>query len=127
MGLNFNICEKGLEYDYEAVKNDYLDLNLSVAEIREKHGISMGRWNTIVKHFKKDGVPLRIFNKHPRQRTNPCLLGVKNYTFDKIHGVYVVYKTVNGKRHDFGRYLTEEEAIDKVCELRANNWEGLLK
>jgi group I intron endonuclease len=42
----------------------------------------------------------------------------KNYYFDKLSGKYLVRFMINGKSKYFGLYTTEQEAIDKVIEVK---------
>ena len=102
-------------YDIEEVKKDYTETNLSVKQIREKYGISQGQWLTILKHWKREGVTMRGYNKP------------KFYRYEKRYKRYVVNKTIKSHAYYFGSYRTEEEAKARVRELEENNWNGLLK
>jgi hypothetical protein len=51
-----------------------------------------------------------------RQRRRPR--NSKNYTFDKQGDKYIVKFCINGKSKQFGRYQTEQEAIDRVNEVK---------
>jgi len=42
------------------------------------------------------------------------------------YGYWVVRRTINGERHNFGHFKSEAEAQQKVRELDSNGWEGLL-
>jgi group I intron endonuclease len=44
--------------------------------------------------------------------------GTKNYYFHKQSGRYIVKFYINGKNKHFGSYETEQEAIDRVTEVR---------
>ena len=125
--MNFNIVNGHDNFDYEQIKKDYQNLDLSVKTIREKYDLSMGKWQRITKQFKEDGIPLR--NRHrqsERVYRTKKFSGAKNYYYDKITMKWRVIKYIGGKCYYFGSYVEEQDAIDKVRELRQNNWEGLL-
>ena len=46
----------------------------------------------------------------------------KHYSKVK-NGKYVVYKTINKRIYDFGRYDTEKEAMDMVDFLKRHDWD----
>ena len=124
--MNFNIIDGNDDIDYDSILTDYQNLDLTVKEIRTKYNLSMGKWQTIQKQWKQDGIPLRnLQNKPPRKHTRN-FIGAKNYSYDKRTGKYRVFKTINGKQYFFGYFDTEEEAQHRVKYLRMNNWEGLL-
>lgn len=51
--VSFNIIENPEpDYDIEEVIKDYKALILTSEEIRRKHGISCGKWHTIIKEIK---------------------------------------------------------------------------
>ena len=114
--MKFRIIEKPEPtYDIEEVLKDYTETDLPVKEIREKYGISQGQWLTILKHWKREGVTMRGYNKP------------KFYRYEKRYKRYVVNKTIKSHAYYFGSYRTEEEAKARVRELEENNWNGLLK
>ena len=116
--MNFRIVENADKgYDEQDVIKDYLNHDIPVREIKEKYGISDGSWVTLLKHWKKDGIPIRS----GRNRDNP-----RYYIFDKRYGRWSVVRTIHSRTHNFGRYDTEEEAQNRVKELKENNWNGLL-
>lgn len=123
--MNFNIIDGHDNIDYESVLRDYQNLDLTVREIKEKHGISDGRWQTITKHWKEAGIPLRGRMNRKKHRYIATPFASKNYT-KTTSGRYRVYKKIKGVNYNFGVFDSEEEARAKVEELRQNNWEGLL-
>ena len=71
--MKFNIVENAEpEYDLDEVIQDYQNLDLTVKEIREKHGIGKSRWDKIIlRQIREKGVPLRdrrTFSKVQRRR-----------------------------------------------------------
>ena len=115
--MNFRIVENpDPGYDLEEVKKDYLNPEIPVKDIKKKYGITNGTWVTILKHWKKEGVPLRS----PRNRDK-----IPKY-YGKNRGRYYVTRMIKGRNYSFGGYATEEEAQAKVKELEANSWNGLL-
>lgn len=123
--MEFNIIDGHDDYDYDDIVQDYLNLKLPVKEIREKHKITPGVWQRILRRFKEDNVPLRNLQKRTPRINNYQPMGCKNYT-KLSNGKYRVYKSIRGKCYLFGNYETEEEAIARVQELKSNNWGGLL-
>ena len=121
--MNFNIIDGTDDLDYDMVLQDYQNLELSVREIKEKHGITDGKWQRITKQWREQGITLR--SKYHRTGYPVYTFRCKNYTLN--NGRYKVYKEINGKKHYFGTYETEEEAKAKVKELWDNNWNGLLE
>ena len=114
--MKFKVVENHQpSYDIEEVKKDYTETDLPVKEIRAKYGISQGQWLTILKHWKREGVTMRGYNKP------------KFYRYEKRYKRYVVNKTIKSHAYYFGSYKTEEEAKARVRELEENNWNGLLK
>ena len=125
--MNFNIIDGNDDIDYDSILEDYQNLDLTVREIKEKHGISDGRWQTITRHWREQGIPLRGRMNRKKHRYIATPFASKNYTYDKRNGVYKVYKKIEGKTYLFGSYGTEEEAKQRVEELKKNKWNGLLK
>ena len=117
--MNFNIIENpDPGYNIEEVIKDYMNMDIPVKDIKEKYGITKGRWQTLLKHFKDEGIPMRTNN---RLNTPP-----KYYTKDKRYNRWYVQRTIRGHQYGFGAYATEEEAQARVQELHENNWNGLL-
>ena len=48
---------------------------------------------------------------------------VFKYYYTSPNGKYVVYKRINGRNYDFGRYDTEQEAKDMVDFLKRHDWD----
>lgn len=72
----------------------------------------------LVDHINGNTCDNRFENLRIVSRTlNNLNTKAKNYEFH--HGKYVVYFNVEGKRTRYGRYETEEEAIQRVKEVRA--------
>ena len=119
--MNFKL-KKSEYYPYNITEliKDYQNSDLSVKEIREKHNIGSGAWQTVLKRLKERGVGMRGYSK-----TQP-VRKAKHYWFDKHSQSWRVYKFINGKQVGFGGYRTEKEAQARVEELKQNNWEGLL-
>ena len=125
--MNFKVVEGQDNIDYDAILRDYQNLDLSVKTIREKYNLSIGRWNTIIRKFKEDNIPLRSNKKQsPRTYNGIHHIGAKNYYYNKKTGKYRITKRIDGRIRYFGSVDSEEEAIDRVCELRESNWDGLL-
>lgn len=120
--MKFNIIENAEpDYNLQEIIKDYKNLNLTVEEIREKHNISRGTWQTIIKHMKKEDVPLRGY-----KRKKASIKG-KHYCFNRLSKRYRVQRVINGEYYHFGVYATEKEAQERVEELHRNRWDGLLK
>ena len=71
--MNFKIVENPEpDYNIEEIIQDYQNLDLTVKEIREKHGIGKSRWDkNILNQIRERGVPLRdrrTFSKVERRR-----------------------------------------------------------
>ena len=119
--MNFNIKQSEYyPYNMTELIKDYENMELSVNEIKEKHNIGSGTWQTVLKRLKERGVTMRGYSK-PR--------GVRKaryYYWDKHSQSWRVYRFINGKYHGFGGYKLEKEAQARVEELKQNNWEGLL-
>lgn len=116
--MNFRVIE-GVEdsFDYEEIKKDYLNPELSVKSIKEKYNISNSKWdNRIIKRFKEENIPLRCRSGLGNNSKNYC----------KSKNRFMVYKTVNRVKYHFGYYKTEDEAKARVEELKMNGWDGLL-
>ena len=115
--MKFNIIEKpDPTYNPDEVLIDYQNPDITVKEIKAKYGITNGKWLTLLKHWKRDGVKLRS----PRNRDR-----VPKY-YTKNRGRYYVTRMIHCRNYSFGGFATEEEAQARVKELEANNWEGLL-
>lgn len=125
--MNFNIIDGTDDTPYDDILTDYQNLELSVAEIRTKYGLSMGKWQSITRQWKQDGITLRGRQNQRKRKYTKNYIGAKNYSYDKRQDTYRVYKKINGKNHYFGSYDTEEEAQYRVEYLKKNNWEGLLE
>ena len=124
--MKFNIIDGSDDLPYDDILRDYQNLELSVAEIRTKYNLSMGKWQSITRRWKKDGIPLRGRHNQRKRQYPPHYACAKNYHYNKKNGHYIVTKNINGEFHYFGAYDSEEEAIDRVHELRESNWDGLL-
>ena len=112
--VNFNLIEGDYNpnFPYDMVKKAYRD-GVPVKEIRKKYGLNNGQWARFLKELKAEGLPLRGDN--PRF-----------YIHDKTRRKYKVERVIAGKRVFFGYFETEEEAQERVEELKANSWNGLL-
>ena len=51
--MKFNIIDGNDDIDYDSILEDYQNLDLTVKEIRTKYNLSMGKWQTIQKQWKK--------------------------------------------------------------------------
>ncbi len=125
--MNFKIIDGTDDTPYDDILTDYQNLELSVAEIRTKYNLSMGKWQSITREWKQDGITLRGRQNQRKRKYTKNYIGAKNYSYDKRQDTYRVYKKINGKNHYFGSYDTEEEAQYRVEYLKKNNWEGLLE
>ena len=128
--MNFNIVENAtIEWDIEEIIQDYQDVNLSVKEIREKHGISRGSWHRVLNILKEQNIPLRGYRSkgYVKNRKEYDTYTRNNHCYyDKKLKRYKIVRMINKQMHYFGLYPTLEEAERKVCELDANGWDGLL-
>lgn len=67
--MNFNIIENPEpRFDIDEIINDYTMTDLTVTEIRQKHGISQSQWKNLMKKFHKQGIPTRPRGRHTRKR-----------------------------------------------------------
>ena len=67
--MKFNIIENSLpDYDIDEVIQDYTNTDLTVKEIKQKHGISQSQWKNLMKKFHKQGIPTRPRGRHTRKR-----------------------------------------------------------
>lgn len=117
----FNVIENQQDsYDFQELTKDYLNLDLSVKEIKEKHNITSGGWQTVLKRLKEHGITMRGYNKRQGVRK------AKHYYYDRSIKAYRVHKYIGDEYYLFGSYKTEKEAQARVEELKQNNWGGLL-
>ena len=117
----FNVVEsKYPDYDFDELTEDYLNLDLSVKEIKEKYNITSGGWQTVLKRLKEHGITMRGYNKRQSMRK------AKHYYYDRSIKAYRVHKYIGDKHYLFGIYKTEKEAQARVSELKKNGWEGLM-
>ena len=63
------------------------------------------------------------FLKEHNWDTQNYLRHVFKYYYATPNGKYVVYKMINGRNYDFGRYDTEKEAMDMVDFLKQHDWD----
>ena len=125
--MNFNIIDGYDDIDYDTLLEDYRNLELSVKEIQKKHGLTIGKWQSITREWKEKGIKLRGRQNQRKNHYPGEYIGAKNYYYSKSIGKYTVSKHINGKYYYFGTFGTEEEAQARVKELRENNWDGLLE
>ena len=125
--MNFNIIDGTDDIDYDTLLEDYRNLELSVKEIQEKHGLTTGKWQSITREWKEKGIKLRGRQNQRKNHYPGEYIGAKNYHYNKSIGKYTVSKSINGNYYYFGTFGTEEEAQARVAFLRANNWNGLLE
>lgn len=119
--MNFNIKQtEYCPYNMEELIQDYNNLDLSVQEIKEKHNITSGGWQTVLKRLKEHGITMRGYNK--RQ----CMRKAKHYYYDRSIKAYRVHKYIGDEHYLFGSYKTEKEAQSRVEELKESNWGGLI-
>ena len=115
--VTFNLIEAhGHDYDYEKIREDYQNTNYSVEEIREKHNLSRGQWQGVIRRFKDDNITLRG-NRIIQHNT------ANFYSYDKKRGKYRIQKTINGDYAFYGYFDTEKEAKAAVELLKENNWD----
>ena len=120
--VEFNIVEGSRledELDWEGLKTDYQDLTLTVAEIQDKYGLTNSKWQTVRKHLEDEGIPLR---NRGRVKNSYGDHNAKHYHKDKRSGKFIVRRVINGKYTMFGLYRTEDEAQERVRELKENGW-----
>ena len=119
--MNFNIIENPRDdYNLDEIIQDYTNLELPVTKIREKYGLSQGKWERILKEMREKDVPIR--DKH----YNRYLKLGKYYYYNKKLGLYHIIRVFKGKHYSFGYFKTEKEAQERVEELHENGWDGLL-
>ena len=67
--MNFKVIENAdPTYNIDEVIKDYTNTDLTVTEIRQKHGISQSQWKNLMKKFHKQGIPTRPRGRHTRKR-----------------------------------------------------------
>ena len=116
MGINVNIIDGDYcdvsEVEYRQIKEEYLNWDLTVQEIRNKHGLPNKRWGRIKK---------RIFDETGYSRRNHTREGVKNY-YQTRDGNWLVQKIIDGHCYKYGVYETEGQAVLVVRILRKYGW-----
>ena len=118
--VHFKIIEGdyALHFPYEKIKEDYYNSDILVREIMAKYQLSKGDWKRIREQIKKEGLPLK---------TSYNRLGTgKYYYYDKKRGDWKVQRHFKRKTVFFGYYSSEEEAKERVEELKRNGWDGYL-
>ena len=92
------------------------------ARLRKKFGIGTSAYRRLLQEFREDGITI-AHRGRVRVNSKPKYYYVANYGG---HRYWVVRRTINWKVYNFGHFKSEAEAQQKVQELEANNWEGLL-
>ena len=120
MSMNFKIKEQN-SIDYEEAKKAYTS-GIKGNKFRKMFNLGSTAYNNILKEFRAEGIPVKN-SKPPKVKREP-----KHYQRNLSKGIsyWTVTKMINGKLHYFGHYKTKAAAQQRVQELKANNWEGLL-
>ena len=119
--MEFRIVEQK-SINYEAVKQAYLN-GIRGRKLMDMFGIGSSQYTRLLRDFREDGINV------PRQGHCSINKPAKWYTCESYgkYTYYVVKRVINGKRYVFARFKTEKEAINKVEELKQNNWDGLIE
>lgn len=112
--INFHIVEtdwtKEFNMKYSQIKQDYLN-GLRIMDIKQKYGLTDGRWYTFRKQLIKDGVMTSTSNK-PKPKY-----------YSSYRGGFVVQKVINRKKYHIGAFKTEAEAKECVRLMEEINWD----
>ena len=111
--VNFRLIE-GDYSKYDTFVELYNNKKVSVEYIKRKVGTH------IYKKFRAEA--LENGDIIPRPSGVKINQDFKYYHFDKQRGKYRVRRVINGKFLSFGFYDTENEAKQRVEELKKNNW-----
>lgn len=112
---NFRIIEGDYDdFDYEAFKEDYLNMFISKSEICEKYDLSHSRYCKYGKQVFEETGFKRSAGVTPRTRYS----NIRQTGSDK----WRIDKQVNGRKLYCGTYPTFEEARKVRDFLREHNW-----
>ena len=111
--VNFRIIE-GDYSKYDKFVEMYNNRKISTEYIKRKLGVAF--------YNKYRGEALRNGDIEPRPLSLKINNNFKYYHYDKVKKKYRVRKVKNGKYMSFGFYDTEEEAKQRVEELKKINW-----
>ena len=111
--VNFRIIE-GDYSKYDKFVEMYNNRKISTEYIKRKLGVAF--------YNKYRGEALREGDIEPRPLSLKINNNFKYYHYDKVKKKYRVRKVKNGKYMSFGFYDTEEEAKQRVEELKKINW-----
>lgn len=122
--INFRIVEGEQEdgIDFNQLKKDYLDEDISVGEMVRKHGLSRKRY---YKYYHKRLVKETGYDIKPNKMCKNSQINkvLKYITQDPLTGTYRVAKYVDGKLLHFGGYKTLEEAVRVRDVMADHNWD----
>lgn len=118
--VTFTISD-GTYMDYDSAKQDYLN-GIRGETLREKHNMSTNSYKKFLRDLRAEGIV--TMKKGGYNRNKPP----KYYTKMINHGIpYYVVKRIINKEVIYGGYFhKEEDAIARVKELEANNWDNKL-
>ena len=117
--VNFNIVSGDYyPYDFDDLVDDYMDLNLSVKDIREKYGLSVGMWHTALKRLKANGVPMRGYNTPKESGT------AKHYYYSKSNRRFYVYKYIDGANRVLASFPNAQLAEECVRLFELYGWDN---
>lgn len=119
--VNYNVIEKDYVDNYNEMKKAYLN-GVRGERFRKLFGIGRSAYKRILQDFREDGIFIAHRGK-VKVGSKPKYYYFANYYG---YGYWVVRRTINGERHNFGHFKSEAEAQQKVRELDSNGWEGLL-
>lgn len=114
--MKFRIIENPIDPCYEYIKNKVAKHeNFTNQEIIEKFNTST---STVSKKYHRACSELEVEPYRKRGKTaNP-----KNYFYDKRREKWKVVKIIKGKQIFYGYYETEQDAKNKVIELKKTDW-----
>ena len=116
--ITFTIRD-GTYLDYDSAKQDYLD-GIRGKTLQEKYDMSTSSYKKFLRDLREEGITT------PRRGGYNKLIAPRYYTKVVTHGstYYVVKRIINKETIYGGYYKNEEDAIERVKELEANNWDN---
>lgn len=116
--MNFKIIEQepqDLEEKYSLFKQEYMNPNQTVAEVKKKLNLSNSEYKHLREQLQKEtGIEVK---PHPYNKT-----GYYNYPRKYIHKREGAYEIRKGRKY-YGRFKEITEAQKMRDELIKNNWE----
>lgn len=113
---NFNFIEN-TPVNYDLFKKDYLNKELTVAQIREKYGIGERTYQHFRKQVENDTGFSRKRSKMIKKGREP-----KYYHKNALNNNWTVRKRSKKEDIYFGAYSNEKKAKEVVEFLKKHNW-----